>query len=30
VHYYPAVLDGLTQGQCIGRKVSTLQTRRGT
>ncbi len=30
VHYFPAVVDGLTQGQCIGRKVMrTLKTRRG-
>ena len=28
VHFFPAVVDGLTQGQCIGRKVSALQTRR--
>lgn len=28
VHFFPAVFDGLTQGQCIGRKVNTLRTRR--
>lgn len=28
VHYFPAVIDGLTQGQCIGRKVAALRTRR--
>ncbi|MBL0169840.1 MAG: vanadium-dependent haloperoxidase [Gemmatimonadaceae bacterium] len=30
VHYFPAVADGLTQGQCIGRKVGALKTRRGS
>ena len=30
VHYFPAVVDGLSQGQCIGRKVSALKTRRGS
>ncbi|MDZ7630919.1 MAG: vanadium-dependent haloperoxidase [Gemmatimonadaceae bacterium] len=29
VHYYPAVIDGMAQGRCIGRKVSALRTRRG-
>ncbi len=29
VHFFPAVVDGLTQGACIGRKVSALRTRRG-
>ncbi len=29
VHYFPAVVDGLVQGRCIGRKVSALITRRG-
>jgi membrane-associated phospholipid phosphatase len=28
VHYFPAVVDGLTEGQCIGRKVRSLKTRR--
>lgn len=29
VHYFPAVVDGLSQGQCIGRKVMmSLKTRR--
>ncbi len=28
VHYFPAVFDGMAQGQCIGRKVSALHTRR--
>jgi len=29
VHYFPAVVDGLTQGECIGRKVvHALHTRR--
>jgi len=28
VHYLPAVADGLTQGACIGKHVSALQTRR--
>ena len=28
VHYLPAVLDGLTQGRCIGARVMALQTRR--
>ena len=29
VHYFPAVTDGLLQGQCIGRKVvKSLKTRR--
>ncbi len=29
VHYFPAVVDGLQQGQCIGRKiVGALKTRR--
>lgn len=29
VHYFPAVLDGLHQGECIGRKVvKSLKTRR--
>lgn len=28
VHYMPAVLDGMAQGQCIGRKVNALRTRR--
>jgi membrane-associated phospholipid phosphatase len=30
VHYFPAVLDGLTQGQCIGKRVQALKTRRPT
>ncbi len=30
VHYMPAVVDGLTQGECIGRRVQALKTRRGT
>jgi len=30
VHYFPAVLDGLAQGQCIGKRVSALKTRRPT
>ena len=30
VHYFPAVVDGLAQGQCIGRKVNALKTRRGS
>lgn len=30
VHYFPAVVEGLTQGQCIGRKVSALKIRRGS
>ncbi|MES3033185.1 MAG: vanadium-dependent haloperoxidase [Gemmatimonadota bacterium] len=29
VHYMPAVLDGLTQGECIGARVRSLVTRRG-
>ena len=29
VHYFPAVVDGLTQGECIGAKVRRLKTRRG-
>jgi hypothetical protein len=29
VHYLPGVIDGVTQGQCIGRKVVALRTRRG-
>lgn len=28
VHYFPAVVDGLTQGECIGKKVRRLTTRR--
>lgn len=28
VHYFPAVVDGLSQGECIGRAVRRLQTRR--
>ena len=28
VHYFPAVQDGLVQGQCIGRRVRALNTRR--
>ena len=28
VHYFPAVTDGLTQGECIGRRVRALRTRR--
>lgn len=28
VHYFPAVVDGLTQGDCIGKKVRRLKTRR--
>ena len=28
VHYFPAVVDGLTQGTCIGRRVRSLSTRR--
>ena len=28
VHYFPAVIDGLTQGECIGRRVRALRTRR--
>jgi hypothetical protein len=28
VHYLPAVVDGLTQGECIGSRVRALQTRR--
>jgi hypothetical protein len=28
VHYLPAVTDGLTQGECIGRRVRLLTTRR--
>jgi membrane-associated phospholipid phosphatase len=28
VHFMPAVAEGLKQGQCIGRKVSALRTRR--
>ena len=28
VHYFPAVVYGLTQGECIGRKVRSLVTRR--
>ena len=28
VHYFPAVMDGLTQGQCIGRRMVALRTRR--
>jgi membrane-associated phospholipid phosphatase len=30
VHYFPAVVDGLTEGQCIGKAVSALKTRRPT
>ncbi len=30
VHYFPAVLDGLVQGQCIGKQVNALKTRRPT
>jgi hypothetical protein len=30
VHYMPAVVDGLTQGECIGRRVQALKTRRGS
>ena len=30
VHYFPAVVDGLAQGQCIGRKTNALMTRRGS
>jgi membrane-associated phospholipid phosphatase len=30
VHYYPAVTDGYTQGQCIGKRVNALRTRRGS
>lgn len=30
VHYFPAVVDGLTQGTCIGRRVNALKTRRAT
>ncbi len=28
VHYLPAVVDGLTQGKCIGARVTALKTRR--
>ncbi len=28
VHYFPAVVDGVVQGQCIGRKINALRTRR--
>ena len=28
VHYLPAVVDGLTQGECIGARVRALETRR--
>jgi membrane-associated phospholipid phosphatase len=28
VHYMPAVTDGLVQGECIGRRVRALKTRR--
>jgi hypothetical protein len=28
VHYFPAVVDGLVQGQCIARKVNAIKTRR--
>jgi len=28
VHYLPAVVDGLTQGRCIGARVMALRTRR--
>jgi hypothetical protein len=28
VHFFPAVVDGLTQGQCIGRRIAALHTRR--
>jgi membrane-associated phospholipid phosphatase len=27
VHYLPAVVDGVTQGMCIGDKVKALRTR---
>lgn len=27
VHYIPAVIDGVAQGECIGRRVRALQTR---
>ncbi len=30
VHYIPGVVDGVTQGQCIGRRVMALRTRRGS
>jgi hypothetical protein len=30
VHFMPAVVDGLTQGECIGRRVQALKTRRGS
>jgi hypothetical protein len=29
VHYLPAVIDGVTQGECIARRVRTLVTRSG-
>jgi hypothetical protein len=29
VHYVPGVIDGMTQGQCIGKRVMSLRTRRG-
>jgi hypothetical protein len=28
VHYFPSVVDGMHQGQCIGRKINALKTRR--
>ena len=28
VHYFPAVVDGMVQGTCIGKRVRSLQTRR--
>jgi PAP2 superfamily len=30
VHYFPAVIEGLAQGRCIGRRVRTLVTRRAS
>jgi PAP2 superfamily len=30
VHYFPAVTDGYSQGQCIGKKVKALRTRRSS
>ena len=30
VHYLPAVIDGVAQGECIGRRIMGLQTRTAT
>ena len=29
IHYWPAVRDGIVQGECIGKRVAALKTRKG-